>query len=58
VWEQGASVIAESLVTKVEPLIASEHALHVLEVIEAARESQASGRKISLQSKFKYPVVR
>jgi predicted dehydrogenase len=58
VWEQGASVIAESLVTKVEPLIAAEHALHVLEVIEAARESQASGRKISLQSKFKYPVVR
>ena len=41
VWQQGASVIAECLATGKEPLIAVEHALHVLEIIEAAR---ASGR--------------
>jgi predicted dehydrogenase len=57
VWEQGASVISESLATGDEPLIAAEHALHVLEVIEAARKSQATGKRIALKSSFKYPVV-
>lgn len=57
VWEQGASVIAESLIVEKEPLIAVEHALHVLEIIEAARESQASGKRIKLESTFKFPVV-
>ncbi len=57
VWEQGASVISEALATGKEPLIAAEHALHVLEVIEAARASGKNGKKISLQSKFKWPVV-
>ncbi|MCU0389808.1 MAG: Gfo/Idh/MocA family oxidoreductase [Thermoflexibacter sp.] len=57
VWEQGASVIAESIVNAKEPLITVEHALHVLEVIEAARASQATGKRVQLQSTFKYPVV-
>jgi predicted dehydrogenase len=57
VWEQGASVIAEALATGKEPLINAEHALHVLEVIEAARESGATGKKVALQSTFKWPVV-
>jgi predicted dehydrogenase len=57
VWQQGASVIAESLVTGSEPLIAAEHALHVLEIIEAARESGTSGRKVPLVSTFKWPVT-
>ena len=58
VWQQGASVIAESLVTGIEPLIHAEHALHVLEVMQAARESQATGKRITLQSAFPYPVVK
>jgi hypothetical protein len=41
-----------------EPLIAAEHSLHVLEIIQAARESQATGKRITLQSVFKYPVVK
>jgi predicted dehydrogenase len=57
VWQEGASVIAEALVKNIEPRIAAEHALHVLEVIEAARSSSALGRKIFLQSKFKWPMV-
>jgi len=57
VWQQGASVIAESLITGIEPLINVEHALHVLEIMEAARASSAAGKKIMLQSKFKWPVV-
>jgi predicted dehydrogenase len=56
-WEEGASVISECMATGNEPLIAVEHALHVLEVIEAARESQTSGKRIQLKSTFKFPVV-
>jgi predicted dehydrogenase len=57
VWQQGASVISEALVTGKEPLITVEHALHVLEIIEAARASGSSGKRIELQSTFKWPVV-
>lgn len=58
VWQQGATVIGESLVNKTEPLINVEHALHVLEIIEAARESSASGKKIILKSTFPWPIVK
>ena len=57
VWQQGATVIAESLITGVEPRINVEHALHVLEIMEAARASSAAGKKVMLQSKFKWPMV-
>jgi predicted dehydrogenase len=57
VWQEGASVIAESLVKGTEPLIAAEHSLHVLEIIEAARRSQDEGMRIKLKSTFKWPVV-
>jgi len=56
-WQEGASVISESLVKGIEPRIAAEHALHVLEIIEAARTSSATGKKILLQSKFKWPML-
>ncbi len=58
VWQEGATVVASSLLQKTEPLIAAEHALHVLEIIEAARESGSSGKKISLQSSFPWPLVQ
>jgi predicted dehydrogenase len=58
VWQQGASVISESLAEGLEPLINVEHSLHILEIIEAARESQESGKRIELVSKFPYPVVK
>ncbi len=57
VWQEGASVISESLVKGTDPLINVEHALHVLEIMEAARDSQKMGRRIKLQSTFKWPVV-
>ena len=57
VWQMGASLAAESLATGKELLITPEHALHVLEVIQAARESQDTGRRIPLRSSFKWPVV-
>jgi hypothetical protein len=58
VWQEGASVISESLVKNTEPLINAEHALHVLEIMEAARESGKSGKRIELVSKFPWPVIR
>lgn len=58
VWQEGATVISKSLATATEPLIAAEHSLHVLEIIEAARKSQQTGRRIALESVFKWPVVK
>jgi predicted dehydrogenase len=57
VWQMGASLAAESLATGKELLITPEHALHVLEIIEASRESQDTGRRVKLRSTFKWPVV-
>jgi len=56
VWEEGASTICEYLATGKEPLINTEHALHVLEIIEAARLSQVEGKRIPLKSTFKWPM--
>ena len=57
VWEMGASLAATSLATEQEMLITPEHALHVLEVIQAARASQETGRRIALNSAFQWPIV-
>ncbi|MCZ7640504.1 MAG: Gfo/Idh/MocA family oxidoreductase [Verrucomicrobia bacterium] len=57
VWQQGAVLAAECLVTGRELLVNPEHALHVLEIITAARESQATGRRVALTSTFPWPVV-
>ena len=57
VWQEGATVIATSLLEKNEPLISPEHALHVLEIIESARASSQTGQKISLRSGFRWPIL-
>lgn len=57
VWQQGASEVAECLATGKEPLFTPEHALHVVEIMTAARQSQREGRRIPLTSTFKWPVV-
>jgi len=56
-WQEGARVTGESIVKGTEPLINVYHALHVLEIIEAARKSSETGMKIILQSTFPWPVV-
>jgi predicted dehydrogenase len=58
VWQEGASNIVECMVTGREPLINAEHSLHVLEIIEAARSSQKKVKRIELQSKFPWPVIK
>jgi predicted dehydrogenase len=57
VWQQGASVVAECLATGKEPPFTPEHALHVVEIMTAARESQATGRRVPIQSTFQWPVI-
>ena len=57
-WQEGARVTGESIVTGTEPRINVEHALHVLEIIEAARKSQQTGMRIKLKSKFPWPIVK
>ena len=47
----------ESLVTGKELLVRPEHALHVVEIMVAARQSQRTGRRIELTSTFKWPVI-
>jgi predicted dehydrogenase len=57
-WQEGARVTGESIVNGTEPRINVEHALHVLEIIEAARKSSASGIKVKLKSSFPWPMVK
>jgi predicted dehydrogenase len=57
IWQQGAALAAECLVTGRELLVTPEQALHVLEIITAARASQETGKRIALSSTFKWPIV-
>jgi predicted dehydrogenase len=56
-WQQGAALAAECLATGRELLVTPEHALHVLEVITAARQSQATGQRVAIDTSFKWPIV-
>ncbi|TVS18236.1 MAG: gfo/Idh/MocA family oxidoreductase [Planctomycetaceae bacterium] len=57
VWENGASLVAECLATGREPLFTPEHALHVVEIMTAANESQKTGQRIPIRSTFPWPVL-
>lgn len=57
VWQEGATKVAEAMVAGVEPRINTLHALHVLEIIEAARKSSESGKRVALESSFPYPMI-
>lgn len=56
VWQQGAVLAAESLVTGRKLRVTPEHALHVLEVIRAAHESAETRRQVALRSTFQWPL--
>jgi predicted dehydrogenase len=57
IWQLGGALAAECLATGKELLVTPEQALHVLEIITAARESQETGRRIALKSTFKWPII-
>ena len=52
VWQAGARQMAEFLSGAPDPLFSPQHALHVLEIMSAAKESQATGRRIKMKSSF------
>jgi predicted dehydrogenase len=56
IWQQGAALAAESLSTGRELWVTPEQALHVLEIITAARQSAATGRHVPLRSRFTWPL--
>lgn len=56
-WQEGARVVGESIIKNIEPKINVEHALHVLEIIEAARRSSEQGVRIQLKSTFPWPMA-
>ncbi|HOW64931.1 MAG TPA: Gfo/Idh/MocA family oxidoreductase [Verrucomicrobiota bacterium] len=56
-WPLGAVMAAECLSTGKEMLVTPEHAIHVLDIITAARESSATGRRIPLTTTFKWPII-
>jgi predicted dehydrogenase len=55
-WQYGASYIAECMATGKKSLITAEHGLHVLEVMNACLESQETGRRVKIESTFKWPI--
>ena len=55
-WVGGATYVAESLLTGKPGLITPEHALHVLEVMNACHQSQRTGRRINVETTFKWPL--
>lgn len=55
-WVGGASYVAKCLLTGEKSLIQPEHAVHVLEVMNACHESQRTGKRVEVKSTFKWPI--
>ena len=56
-WQYGASYTAECMATGKKSLITAEHGLHILEVMNAAFESQETGRRVKIESTFNWPII-
>jgi predicted dehydrogenase len=56
-WVGGASCVLECLLTGKPSLITPEHGLHVLEVMNACHESQRTGRRVKVESTFKWQLL-
>jgi predicted dehydrogenase len=51
----GVAHLVECVTTGQEPLLSINHALHVIEILEAAERSTASGRAVDLATTFAHP---
>jgi predicted dehydrogenase len=56
-WQTGGRYVAECLATGKPSMMTGEHAFHVLEVMLAAHQSAAGGRRVSVESRFPWPVI-
>ncbi|MCE9555781.1 MAG: Gfo/Idh/MocA family oxidoreductase [Planctomycetes bacterium] len=55
-WQCGAAKMAEMLATGAKPRFTAPHAAHVADVIAAAHQSQATGKRVEVKSTFE-PIV-
>lgn len=58
VWQSGATYIAECLAYGKKPMLRGEHAVHVLEVMLAAKRSAQTGQRIQITSTFSWPLLK
>jgi predicted dehydrogenase len=58
VWQSGATYIAECLASGEKPQLRGEHALHVLEVMLAAKRSAQRGQRVHIASTFSWPLLK
>ena len=55
-WQGGGTYLAQCLATEQKSLMTGEHAVHVLEVMEAALTSARIGQRIPITSTFDWPL--
>jgi predicted dehydrogenase len=55
-WQNGGAYIAERIATGRPSLVTAEHALHVLEVMAACHKSSRTGKRVDIESRFKWPL--
>ena len=55
-WQGGPGYVSDCLLKGKPSLITAEHGLHILEVMNAALESQDTGRRVKVESTFKWPL--
>jgi predicted dehydrogenase len=57
-WEQGASYVAERLLTGERSLITAEHALHCIDIMSACVKSSRTGKYVDTRTSFEWPVFK
>jgi predicted dehydrogenase len=55
-WQGGPGYVSDCMLNGKPSLITAEHGLHILEVMNAALESQDTGRRVKVNSTFKWPL--
>lgn len=56
-WQGGLAYAAGCMVEDTPCLMTPEHALHVVEIMEGARISAETGRRVELKSAFAWPII-
>ena len=56
-WHDGLRHLVECVRTGARPLVAPEHALHVLEIMLKAQQSGREGRALEIESTFELPQL-
>jgi len=57
-WVGGAAYVCDRLLDGQPSLITPEHGLHVLDVMNACHESQATGQRVKCQTVFPWPLIK